>query len=198
TPQEAARPTLDLQTIGRSRGLEYLSFSGNLNLLRVLDLPAILELAPDDGSASRFVAVSHLADDTTRVAIGRSSVDVSPAVLAAAWFGKAHLFWRDLDRLGGLLAVGSVNPKVKRLHELLRGVGVYSGPDSTVFSPDTEAAVLRFQRAKRLFADGKAGPLTMITLYQSVAADRVPRLGGETARSPRAAEARIGMGGGWN
>jgi hypothetical protein len=198
SPQESAQPTLDLQSIGRARGLDYLPFTGNLNLLRVLDLPAILEIAPDDGSASRFVTVSHLDDVATRVAIGRSEVEVTPSVLAEAWFGKAHLFWRDIDRVGGILAVGTVNPKVRRLHTLLRGVGVYAGPDSPVFSPETEEAVMRFQRAKRLFADGKAGPLTMITLYQSVADDSVPRLGGEATRAATSADARVGVGGGWN
>jgi general secretion pathway protein A len=200
SPEEAARPSLDLRRIGAARGLEYLSFTGNLNLLRVLDLPAILELAPVDGSASRFVAVSHLDDEATRLAIGRSEIAVSPGVLAEAWFGKAHLFWRDLDRMGGVLSVGSVSPKVRRLHSLLRGVGVYAGPDAEIFGPATEEAVMRFQRGKRLFADGKAGPLTMITLYQSVADERVPRLASQAVHRERSDDdARVGMGGGgWN
>ena len=37
--------------------------------------------------------------------------------------------------------------------------------------------MLRFQRSKRLVADGKVGPMTMIALYQSVSGDRLPHLG---------------------
>ena len=71
-PAEASSPTLDLPRIARSRGLEYLAIQGNLNLLRVLDLPAILELVPDDGSPARFVTVERLRDELATVSVGRT------------------------------------------------------------------------------------------------------------------------------
>jgi Putative peptidoglycan binding domain len=184
TPREAASAALDLPAIARARGLEYLSLYGNMNLLRVLDLPAILEIAPEDGSPPRFVTVEQLDDNRANVMIGRTTTDVAPAVLAEAWFGRAHLFWRDFDRLGPMLAVGSSSTAVRRLHELLRAASAYDGTGSSLFAPETEQAVVQFQRARRLFADGKVGPLTMIALYQKVDADRLPHL----AAVPAAAE----------
>jgi general secretion pathway protein A len=176
-PAEASSPTLDLTRIARARGLEYLPIQGNMNLLRVLDLPAILELAPDDGSAPRFVTVESLHDEIASVSIGRTPIEISAGVLGEAWFGKAHLFWQDVDRLGPMLTIGSAGPAVGRLHELLRAADVYGGATTSVFAPATEEAVLRFQRSKRLEADGKVGPMTMIALYQSVSGDRLPHLG---------------------
>ena len=175
-PAEASSPTLDLTRIARSRGLEYLAIQGNLSVLRVLDLPAILELVPDDGSPSRFVTVERLEQDVAAVSVGRTAIEISPEVLGEAWFGKAHLFWQDLDRLGPMLAIGTSSPAVGRLHELLRAAEAYDGATTSVFAPATEEAVLRFQRSKRLVADGKVGPMTMIALYQSVSGDRLPHL----------------------
>lgn len=175
-PAEASSPTLDLTRIARSRGLEYLAIQGNLSVLRVLDLPAILELIPDDGSPARFVTVERLEQDLATVSVGRAPIEISPEVLGEAWFGKAHLFWQDLDRLGPMLAIGASSPAVGRLHELLRAADAYDGATTSVFAPATEEAVLRFQRSKRLVADGKVGPMTMIALYQSVSGDRLPHL----------------------
>jgi len=181
-PAEASSSTLDLTRIARARGLEYLAIQGNLSVLRVLDLPAILELVPDDGSPARFVTVERLESDIATVSVGRSAVEISPDVLGEAWFGKAHLFWQDLDRLGPMLSIGASSPAVVRLHELLRAAAAYDGVNSSIFAPATEEAVLRFQRSKRLVADGKVGPMTMIALYQSVSGDRLPHLayGAET------------------
>src|SRR6185369_10285368 len=116
---EASRPTLDLPSIALQRNLRYFQFSGNLSSLRVLDLPAILELDAADGSGVHFAMVDHVDDDRARVTVGRSSFEVSNAALSELWFGQAHLLWYDADGLGSLLALGSAGRPVERLHELL-------------------------------------------------------------------------------
>jgi general secretion pathway protein A len=181
TPAEAAGSSLDLPEIARQRGLRYLALQGNLNTLRVLDLPVILEVAPDDGSPARFVALEQLAESSARVAVGRETLEMTPVVLAESWFGKAHLFWQDIDRMGAFLALGQSSDAVYRLHERLRAADVYVGGDSPVFAPETEAAVLRFQQRERLVADGKVGPMTMIALYRRTSPERLPRLAGTPA-----------------
>jgi general secretion pathway protein A len=178
TPAEASGTSLDLPEIARQRGLRYLALQGNLNTLRVLDLPVILEVAPDDGSPARFVTLEQLAEASAHVAVGRESLEMTPVVLAEAWFGKAHLFWQDIDRLGPFLAIGQASDAVYRLHERLRAADVYAGQETQVFAPETEAAVLQFQQRERLVADGKVGPMTMIALYRRTSPERLPRLSG--------------------
>ncbi|MFM7142231.1 MAG: peptidoglycan-binding domain-containing protein, partial [Alphaproteobacteria bacterium] len=89
----------------------------------------------------------------------------------------------------GTMRPGSSGRRVRKLHALLRASGVYEGPDATVFSAETTDAVTRFQRSRKLPADGKAGPMTMIALYQSLADDAVPRL--SVAPAPAVAEAAL-------
>jgi murein L,D-transpeptidase YcbB/YkuD len=73
---------------------------------------------------------------------------------------------------------------VVRLHELLRAAGVYHGAGGERFGEETEKAVVQFQRATHLEADGKVGPMTMIALYGRAAPDRVPQLAGDDATVP--------------
>jgi general secretion pathway protein A len=198
SPVESSSATLDLPRIAASRGLEYLPLQGNLSVLRVLDLPAILELVPDDGSPARFVTVERLSDDVATVSVGRATIEIAHEVLGEAWFGKAHLFWQDVDRLGPMLTIGTTSQAVVRLHELLRAAAVYDGRSTSVFARETEEAVLRFQRSKRLVADGKVGPMTMIALYQSVSGDRLPHLGAEVVKVERDGSRFSALPGGGN
>lgn len=176
TPAEAASHTLDLPTIAARRGLQYLELSGNLNVLRVLDLPAILELDLGDGSGVHFGMVDRIDDRGVQVHLGQERLHVSHAVLSEVWFGQGHVLWYDVDKLGGVLAQGLAGPEVRRLHGLLADAGVYRGPGGDRFDGATEEAVVEFQRAVHLDADGKVGPMTMIALYGRAAPDRVPHL----------------------
>lgn len=180
-PAEAASQALDLPTIAGRRGLEYLEFRGNLNVLRVLDLPVILELDAGDGSGVHFAMVDRVDDSRVHVRLGKERLAVSHGALSEVWFGQGHMLWYDVDGLGGLLARGVSGTKVRRLHERLRAAGVYDGPGGDRFDDVTEEAVVEFQRAVHLEADGKVGPMTMIALYGLAAADRVPHLADRTA-----------------
>ncbi len=173
---EAASQTVDLPVIAARRGLEYLEFSGNLNVLRVLDLPVILELDLGDGSGVHFGMVDRVDDQRVHVRLGQEMLDVSHGVLSEVWFGQGHLLWYDVDKLGGLLSRGVAGTKVRRLHDLLTSAGVYEGTAGDHFNGATEEAVVEFQRAVHLEADGKVGPMTMIALYGLTAGDRVPNL----------------------
>jgi len=173
---EASRETLDLPSIATLRNLRYLEFAGNLSSLRVLDLPAILELDVGDGSRVHFAMVDQVDDDRARVTVGRASFAVSHTALSELWFGQAHLLWYDAHGLGPILARGSSGRSVAQLHDLLRGAGVYAGRGGNVFAADTEEAVVEFQRSAHLNPDGKVGPMTMIALYRLVSTDWRPRL----------------------
>ncbi len=117
-------------------------------------------------------------DERAHIRLGEESLTLSHAALSDVWFGQGHMLWYDVDGLGGLLARGAAGAKVRRLHERLRRAGVYHGPGGDWFDGATEEAVVEFQRAVHLEADGKVGPMTMIALYGLAAPDRVPHLAG--------------------
>ncbi len=182
--------TLDFSAIARTRHLEYQPLSSTVTLLSQLDLPVILELTAPTRQDTRFVLLLGLAGEQCRVLLDQER-EVPMRVLTEYWSGKAHVFWKDFENVGFLLAMGSVGQNVKRLHTLLSKVGgandgQFSPPRLDTFSRQTEQAVLRFQKAKHIPSDGVVGPLTLVLLYNSLTDYPHPSLG--VVESPATAE----------
>jgi general secretion pathway protein A len=167
----------DLPTVAQRRGLEHLPLVGNVSMLRLLDLPAVLALRVTDGGGTRYVALTAMGDGRLTLLLDGGTVPVDAAFLERHWFGEAHLLWRDFESLGPAFGRDGHGPPVARLQALLRGVGTYRGPVNGVFDGATESAVLAFQRSRFLDADGRVGRLTRIVLYDATGGYPRPTLG---------------------
>jgi general secretion pathway protein A len=173
---EVAGPN-DFDAAARRRGLEHVVLKGNASMLRLLDVPAVLELHFPGGAGARYGALLGidgerwvLANEGERYAVDRNFLD-------DYWYGFAHLVWRDFDQLGPHdLGLGASGPPVQRLQALLQLAGVYRGPVSGTFDQPTADAVLEFQRAHFLQPDGWVGPLTRLSLYATAGARERPSL----------------------
>jgi DNA invertase Pin-like site-specific DNA recombinase/peptidoglycan hydrolase-like protein with peptidoglycan-binding domain len=109
------------------------------------------------GLGALVAALVLLAGTGTCVASGASQ-GVSPAKMA----GTAPL------DLGSGFGAEREALRVKTLQRSLRRLGWAPGPIDGLFGPRTEAAVLGFQAARGLAADGVAGPATWRTLAHAL------------------------------
>jgi peptidoglycan hydrolase-like protein with peptidoglycan-binding domain len=66
------------------------------------------------------------------------------------------------------LKAGSQGTQVKQLQRALAHLGYAPGTIDGDFGPVTEAAVMRFQTAAKLTADGVVGPLTLAALGKAL------------------------------
>ena len=69
------------------------------------------------------------------------------------------------------LQTGSQGTQVKQLQRALAHLGYSPGTVDGDFGPVTEAAVMRFQTAAKLAADGVVGPLTLAALGKALGAN---------------------------
>jgi len=166
----------DVEGIAHRRGLEDLRMTGNLSMLRLLDLPAMLEVRPPGARESSFVVLSGIGDGEVTLALGTETLRVSPALLDRVWFGDAHVLWRDFEWLGPTFGTESKGPHVARLQKLLGRAGLFGGQATGAFDGPTEAAIIGFQRSRRLDPDGRVGRLTRIALYGAASGYQLPRL----------------------
>ena len=173
----AADEPVDLAQVAARRGLEDLPLVGNGSMLRLLDLPAILELRIPGADQPRAVALTGMSDGRSVLVIDGSPTPVDAAFLDRHWFGRAHVFWRDFETLGPAFGHESHGARVARLQMLLGRIGAYGGKESGQFDPATEGAVLGFQRARFLAVDGRVGRLTRIVLYAAAGGYPRPTLG---------------------
>ncbi|MEB2284156.1 MAG: AAA family ATPase [Myxococcales bacterium] len=174
--EELSSPRLDLPSIAGRRGLQYLSASGTLSRLLILNLPAILELSLPDSGQRRFAMLSAITGSQVIVRSGKRETVLSRQDIDRVWLGDAHLFWRDFEGFSSRLIPGYHGPEVERLQHMLARVGVYPERPSLAYDAATSEAVARFQRSHRLAPDGIVGPLTTIVLYGALADYAYPRL----------------------
>src|SRR5581483_10461069 len=122
----------DFAAAAARRTLDDLPLSGILSMLRLLDLPAVLEVRAPDGGGPRGGALLGAAGDTVRLGVGGQTAATVASDLVRVWFGRAHVVWRNFDGLEpvGTFVSDATGEGVRRLQELLRRAGVYSGPDS--------------------------------------------------------------------
>jgi len=167
----------ELESVAWRRGLQDAGLTSNRSMLGLLDLPAVLTLRVPGLTAPRYVALIEM--DATRAVLSIDGVaaTIDSDALEPFWTGQAHVLWRDFDGLGRVLALGARGVAVVRLQQLLGRVGAFHGEPTGIFSRDTEAAVVGFQRAHQLEPDGLVGPLTRIVLYGVAGGYARPTLG---------------------
>jgi general secretion pathway protein A len=161
------------------RGFETLPLTGNLSMLRLLDLPAILELRIPGASGPRFAALVGVDDLGATLVLDGARVAIEPMALDRIWLGQAQVVWRDFESLGPTLGASDRGPGVGRLKELLARSGAYAGAPGDQFDAATAQAVVEFQRSRLLVPDGRVGRLTRIVLYAAAGGYPRPTLAGE-------------------
>jgi general secretion pathway protein A len=178
-PLVAGEPTAvtDLSGIAQRRGLEYLPLVGNASMLRLLDLPAILELHVPHADQPRYAVLTGMSGSSSTLAVAGETATVDATVLDRCWFGTAHLLARDFEGLGPAFGHEEHGERVARLQTLLRRVGVYAGADTGRFDAGTTAALIGFQRSRFLVPDGRVGRFTRIVLYAAAGGYQRPTLG---------------------
>jgi len=118
---------------------------------------SMTEAAVQDFQSSRGLSVDGVVGPNTLAAIG------APASQSAS---------QPVDIAGNpnVLARENQGPAVADLQNALAAAGYFNGPVTGYYGSLTETAVLQFQQANRLTADGIAGPVTLAQL----AVDRQP------------------------
>ncbi|MBI3144227.1 MAG: peptidoglycan-binding protein, partial [Pseudogulbenkiania sp.] len=161
-------------------GLHCLSESGDLEQLRRLDRPAVLQLRLPNGRVSHLI-LTALQEDRATLMSGKQTRTLTESALKSIWTGRYTLLWKAPPNYQEPLARGSRGRMVAWLRHQL---GLHQAPPAVppkewLFDTVLEEQVMRFQRSDGLPADGIVGPHTLIRLTR--ASDTTsPRLIGTT------------------
>jgi len=174
------RDAPDLYRAAKALGFQCLRFRGNINRVRALNLPALMELRLGEALTKRYVALLAFEGRNAEIApplpTGSSLIPLD--VLESYWYGTVYVLWKD--EWGGrrYLAKGMKGDTVERLQSSLKDLGYYKRKPSGVFDGKTVDAVRAFQRDHFLEEDGILGPQTRIVLYQTLKRFQMPMLEG--------------------
>jgi general secretion pathway protein A len=180
-PQDAvSMDGLDNETFFRvtaRRGdLETLRVKGNLNVVKKLNLPAILEFIRPGDNEFRFLAMLKLANDEIRMSDDETTFSVPPASLAGLWNGVAYILWKNYYHFDGVIPISSPGEVILSLKMHLKTLGFPIAEMTATYDATTRAAVETIQARHGLDADGMVGPLTKIVLYNEDRSLEMPRL----------------------
>jgi general secretion pathway protein A len=181
-PSDLERTEAGFPKFAERRQLEHLPLTGNVAMLRLLDVPAILELRFPSLPDPRWAALVALTPERATLVVDGVETPVELAFLDRYWYGRAHVFSRDFEGLGpGIVGDDVRGVRVMRLQALLARTGLYDGGETGTFGASTRAAVAAFQRSRFIEPDGHVGRLTRMVLYAAVGGYQRPSLAGGTS-----------------
>jgi general secretion pathway protein A len=151
----------------------------NLEVLRNLNMPAILEFRTDAKRSPGYLVLSGFSAEH----LWLKAAEPSPLAVAAGeidqnWTGVAYILWKNFLSVEGTIPGSAPPDSVVALKMLLREAGNRNLALSREYDSATQKAIERIQAKYGLPVDGVVGPLTKIVLYREAKSFEIPRLAG--------------------
>jgi general secretion pathway protein A len=150
----------------------------NLEMLKRLNLPAILELFPKGSEEPGYLTLSKInGSDYIFGSPGSENMVISDAdQINLYWSGTAYLPWRNFLSIWGTIPKNSHKDSIITLKLLLYDLGFDEVEINAEYDNSTRRAVEEVQAKYGIPVDGFVGPLTKMILYQEKKSFVIPRL----------------------
>ena len=154
----------------------------NLDLLKRLDLPAILEFYPKDSEKPGYLTLSETDGDKVRFTVPQKNreIETNEDEINLYWSGVAYLPWKNFLSIAGTLPTRTNEDSIVTLKLLLYELGYQNVELNSDYDFRTRNAIEEIQTRYGILADGFVGPLTKIILYKSKGSFEMPRLNKES------------------
>jgi general secretion pathway protein A len=165
----------------KPRGIFIHRFETNLDLLKRLDLPVILEFYPTDSEEPGYLTLSQTEGDKVNFGIPKENavIETIEEEVNNYWSGVAYLPWKDFLSISGTLPSRTNKDSIITLKLLLHELGYRNIELNDNYDIRTRNAIKEIQTQYGILADGFVGPLTKIILYKSKGSFEMPRLSKE-------------------
>lgn len=162
----------------KPKGVFMHRFETTLDMLKRLNLPAILELFPTGSEKPGYLTLSKIEDHN--FIFGRpdeNKVVVSDAgQINLFWSGIAYLPWKNFLSIWGTIPQRSNKDSIITLKLLLYELGFSDVELNDEYDNWTRLAIEKVQAKYGIPVDGFVGPLTKMILYQENDSFEMPRL----------------------
>ncbi|HMA66836.1 MAG TPA: AAA family ATPase [Desulfosalsimonadaceae bacterium] len=166
------------ELVSRLNGLSLYRIEGDLQLVKRLNLPAILQMEPPDKKGPLYLAVLEAGANSLTLSPGpnRRHLAASYAAVDKYWSGVAFVMWKNFYHYQGTIPLDSPGDSIITLKMHLRDLGFSGLAINAAYNSRTRNAVRAIQARHRLNVDGYVGPLTKIVLYNETPSLEIPRL----------------------
>jgi general secretion pathway protein A len=162
----------------KSSGLFIHRIETDIDFLKKLNLPAILEFYPPGSPNPGFLTLSQLNGDKITLQ-GRDETEwivTNLEELEFYWSGVAYLPWKNFHSIWGTIPVQTYKDSVVTLKLLLQDLGFKDVAINDKYDGLAQDAVKSIQAKYGVPVDGYVGPLTKIILYKEKNSLEMPYL----------------------
>jgi general secretion pathway protein A len=150
----------------------------DLDVLRKLNMPAVLELRSEGKQTPGYLALTAVDGGKflLKAAAGYPAIETDAGELSQSWSGVAYIPWKNFLSLAGTIPGNAPADSVLALKMLLRDLGHSGIPLTKDYDHTTQKTVEQVQAKYGVPIDGVVGNLTKIILYREGKAFDIPRL----------------------
>ena len=162
----------------RQNGLLVQRTEGDMNLLKRLNHPAILEFKTSDGLGSRYLALAKMNSwgVVLRGAGEEEEIELDTERLIPYWSRVTYVMWKDFLGNPGVIASNSPGESVVALKMFMHELGYHDIEINPAYDFKTLEIVKGIQRDHGLQADGVVGPFTKMVLFNEKPSLRIPHI----------------------
>jgi general secretion pathway protein A len=162
----------------KPKGVSINRLETNLDLLKRLNLPAILKFYPTGSEEPGYVTLSRIDGDLYifESPDGHGTVVSDSEEISLYWSGIAYVPWKNYLSIWGIIPGNAGRDSVITLKLLLHDIGYDNVALNDSYDASTRRAIEDIQAKYGLPVDGFVGPLTKIILYQEKNAFEMPHL----------------------
>ncbi len=149
---------------------------GNLEGVKKLNLPAILELSLPGVLQPRYLTIEKMNGTRVKFKVKDGLIVVKPDEIKKYWPGTAYILWENIFSYKGTIPLTSPQESIIALKMHLLDMGYDKIKINPVYDDQTKAAIKKIQEKYGLKADGLVGPLTKIVLYNEKKSLKIPHI----------------------
>jgi general secretion pathway protein A len=163
--------------MAKSGGVSILRVETNLDTLKHLNLPAILEIYPPGSEQPGYLTLSKIDGDKLNFGGGDNQViETDINEINFSWSGIAYLPWKNFLSIWGTIPLRSNQDSIITLKLLLHELGFSNIELNNEYDDWTRNAIEEIQAKYGIPVDGFVGPFTKIILYREKNTFEMPRL----------------------
>lgn len=159
-------------------GLSVIRVACNFNLIKLLDLPAILEIKLPEYPAPGYLTIRKIDDRQITLSRARMNqlIAVELDIIRPYCTGAVYIPWKNFLVYKGAIPRTIPHDSVIVLKMHLHDIGFNQIDLNPYYDDQTEQAVKQIQQAYGLDPDGIVGPLTKIVLFNEKKSLKIPHI----------------------
>jgi peptidoglycan hydrolase-like protein with peptidoglycan-binding domain len=167
-----------LQLAATQNNLHILTVNNDLDLVKKLNLPAILEFLPPGAFSPRYLTILKMTESEITFKGGEKEevISVEPEEMESYWSGNAHILWKNFFNCRGTIPINNPKESVFTLKMLLRDIGFIQIKLDYIYDDSTREAVKKIQEKYGIEVDGIVGAKTKIVIYNEKKELRIPHI----------------------